>query len=280
MIHKTQGRPNTFVLKTRYLGEQTDLKKIQENIKKYHYLNRDHPLVIQLLDHEYAVLTKFGTVTFWNTAESLANQFAKEVAPYIKNANPLYDYTDTLKVHIGPGAERVSFEELHVKDLDVEKMKIISYVSGQSAALDRYENDINERLDELGKVVENLKTSGRTRSTQGSLLRQVGHILSVKQNAVSNISLFDKPDETWERVELEKLYNELHSEYELRDRFDVLNEKIDFLSENNTTLLNFISSQKSNFLELIIIILIAIEIILFLPDWFPFFKSLFVRFFG
>jgi required for meiotic nuclear division protein 1 len=279
MARKTDRKLNTFSLKTRYLGEQTDLKKIQENIKKYRYLNRDHPLVVQLLDHEYAVLTKFGTVTFWNTGESLANQFIQEIIPYIKNANPLYDYTDTLEVHIGPGTERVTFEELHVKDLDVEKMKIISYVSGQSAALDRYENDINERLDELGRVVENLKTSGRTRFTQGSLLRQVGHILSVKQNAVSNISLFDKPDETWERAELEKLYNELHSEYELRDRFDVLNEKIGFLSENNTMLMNFIASQKSNFLEIIIIILIVIEIFL-LPEWFPFFKSLFLRFFG
>ncbi|MDP2598854.1 MAG: RMD1 family protein [Candidatus Liptonbacteria bacterium] len=274
---KHSGKYKTFSLETRYLGEQTDLKKIQEGVKKYKYLNRDHPLVIQLLDEEYAVLTKFGTVTFWNTKRRLANEFIKEITPFIKSTGGAYEYTDTLKVYVGAEAEKTGFEKLYVKDLDVEKMKIISYVSAQSVALDRYEEEINERLDELGKVVENLKTSGRTRFTQKSLLRQVGHILSVKQNTVSSLSLFDKPDETWDRAEIEKLYNSLRIEYELRDRFDVLNEKIDFLSENNTTLLNFIASQKSNFLEIIIIILIAFEIIIFLPDWLlPLLKKIFM----
>lgn len=273
---RSKEKLKTHSLETRYLGEQTDLKKIQESVKKYRYLNRDHPLVVQLLDEEYAVLTKFGTVTFWNTKKGLANQFAKEIAPFIKSARGAYEYTDTLKVYVGAETEKASFEKLYIKDLDVEKMKIISYVSAQSVALDRYEEEINERLDELGKVVENLKTSGRTRFTQASLLKQVGHILSVKQNAVSSLSLFDKPDETWDRAEIEKLYDSLRSEYELRDRFDILNEKIDFLSENNTTLLNFISSQKSNFLEVIIIILIAFEIIIFLPDWLlPLIKKIF-----
>jgi uncharacterized Rmd1/YagE family protein len=148
--------------------------------------------------------------------------------------------------------------------LDLEKIKIISYVSAQSVALDRYEDEIDERLAELGRVVDNIKSSGRTKFTQASLLKQVGNVLSVKQNAVSSLSLFDKPNETWESEEIEKLYNRLRDEYELRDRFDILNEKIDFLSENNTTILNFISSQKANFLEWIIIFLIIVEIVLFI----------------
>lgn len=266
-----------FSLETRYLGEQIDLKKVQEGLKKYRFMNRDHPLIVQLLDDEYAVLTKFGTVSFWNVRKSLTGQFVKEIAPFVKGMRESYDYTDTIKVYISSEPEKVSFEKLYIKNLDIEKMKIISYVSAQSVALDRYEDEINARLDELGKVVENLKTSGRTHFNQGNLLKQVGNVLSVKQNAVSSLSLFDKPDETWEREEIEKLYDRLRSEYDLRDRFDILNEKIDFLSENNTTLLNFIASQKSNSLEIIIIVLIALEIILFLPEWLPFFLKFFGR---
>ena len=262
-----------FHVETRYLGEQTDLKKLQENVKKYHYLNRDHPLVVQLLNEEYAVLSKFGTVTFWNVDKNLAREFLKEITTYIKSKRESYEYSDTLEVHIAGGSEKVTFEEIYLKSLDLEKIKIISYVSAQSVALDRYEDEINARLDELGKVVDNLKTSGRTRFNQESLLRQVGHILSVKQSTVSSLSLFDKPDETWKKEEIEKLYNRLRAEYELIDRFDVLNEKIDFLSENNTTLLNFIASQKANFLEWIVIILIVIEIVLFILELFKIFPK-------
>jgi len=251
-----------------------ELRKVQENIKKYHYLTRDHPLVLNLLDEEYAVLTKFGTVTLWNVKKPLAHEFLKELLPFVKSKKESYEYTDTLKVHVGRKIEKMSFEEVSLLSLDIEKIKIISYISAQSVALDRYENEIDERLEELGKVFENLKSSGKTKFNQESLLKQVGHIASVKQNVISSLALFDKPDETWERKEIEELYDKMRSEYDLRDRFAILNEKIGFLSENNTALLNFISSQKANSLELIIIILIVLEIFLSSHDWFPFVKNL------
>ena len=262
-------------VETRYLGEQIDLKRLQDNVKKYRYLTRDHPLVLQLLDDEHAVLTKFGTVTFWNVKKGLARQFLKEIGPFIKSRRDTYDYVDITKVYVGSEAEKIGFEEVYLKDLDVEKIKILSYVSAQSVALDRYEEEIDERLEELGKIVENIKNTGRTQFRQKDLLKQVGQILFVKQHTVTNLALFDKPDETWERPELEALYDRLRVEYDLRDRFNILNEKISFLSENNATLLDVISSQKGNFLELVIVVLIAIEIFLFLPDWLPFFIGLF-----
>jgi uncharacterized Rmd1/YagE family protein len=270
MASRKKKKPTKYLVESRYLGEHLDLKKLQENVKKYPYLNRDHPLVVQLLDGEYAVLTKFGTVTFWNVKKNLANQFVREIAPFVKSRRESYDFTDTLTVHVRAGEERFTFEEAYLKSLDLEKMKIISYVSAQSVALNRYENEIDERLGELGRVVESLKGAGKMSFKERDLLKQVGNVLSVKQNTVSSLSLFDKPNETWEREEIEKLYNRLRSEYELRDRFDILNEKIDFLSENNTTLLNFISAQKAHFLEWVIIILIVVEIVLFIWDiWKP-----------
>ena len=275
MPRRNKKNLKKYLAETRYLGEQIDLKRLQDNVKKYRYLTRDHPIVVQLLDEEYAVLTKFGTVTFWNVKSGLARQFLKEISPFIKSRRDTYDYFDTTKVYIGVEKEEIGFEEVYIKEIDVEKIKIISYVSAQSVALDRYEDEIDERLEELGKIVENIKNTGRPRFRQKDLLKQVGQILFVKQHTVTNLALFDKPDETWEMPELEVLYDRLRAEYDLRDRFNVLNEKIDFLSENNTTLLQFISSQRGNFLELIIIILIAVEILLFLPDWLPFFLNLF-----
>lgn len=267
MPSRRKEKTSKYFVETRYLGEQLDLKHLQEGVKKYHFMNRDHPLVVQLLEGEYAVLTKFGTVTFWNVKKNLASEFAREIMPFVKSRRERYDYADTLVVHVGTSYnEKATFEELYIRGLDLEKIKIISYVSAQSVALDRYENEIDERLDELGKIVENLKSSGRTRTTQSNLLKQVGNVLSVKQNAVSSLSLFDKPNETWEREEIEKLYDRLRDQYELRDRFDILNEKIDFLSENNTTLLNFITAQKAHFLEWVVIILIVIEIVIFIWD--------------
>jgi uncharacterized Rmd1/YagE family protein len=265
MAPRTKTKPKEFLVETKYFGEKIDLKRLQERLKEYRFLNRDHPLVVELVEERYAVLTKFGAVAFWNVGDDLARQFIDEIRPFIRTnkEKDSYHYTDSLTVYTNANYEKITFEEAYLTGLDVEKIKIISYVSAQSVALDRYEAEIDRRLVELGKVVEDLKLSGSTHYNQKSLLKQVGHTLAVKQSTVSSLSLLDKPEAAWEREEIEKLYDHLRDAYELRDRFDILNEKIDFLSENNTTLLDVVSSQRSRTLELIVIWLIVVEIVLF-----------------
>ncbi len=260
----------TFLVGTSYLGAKIDIKKIQENIKRYRFMNSDQPTVIQLAEGQYAVLTRFGTVTFWNVSEKTEHEFITEIYQFIANPHKGRRHSDSLKVYIGSGPERMTFEEIHLKEIDVEKIKMISYVSAQSVALDKYEDEIDQRLIELGRVVDELKDSGKTHHSQQSLLKQVGTTLSVKQSAVSSLSLLDKPDAAWDIEEIEKLYDHLRDAYELRDRFDILNEKIDFLSENNSTLLDAVSSQRSYTLEIIVVVLIVIEIVLFVAEMMKF----------
>ncbi len=253
----------TISLATYYLGEQIELRKMQDQLKKYTYLSHDHPITVELAHGSYAVLTRFGTVTLWNANDRMTEVFLKEAKRFVKSPIDNSHFKDSLTIHIGAGHEEVTFEEIHLKSVDLEKIKIISYVSAQSVALDRYEHDIDTQLKELGQVVEKLKSPGRARFRQSSVLKHVGNILSVKQKTVSSLALLDKPSEAWGREEIEKLYDHMRGVYELYDRFDILNEKIDFLSENNTTLLNFITSQRANMLEIVVIVLIIVEITLF-----------------
>lgn len=244
-----------------YIGESIDLKKSQEVLKQYSCLNRDHPLVLRLLDNQFAVLTKFGAVSFWNVGEKLKKQFLTEVAVCARSVREYYPYKEKTKVATAFEVERVTFNKIYLTELNIEKIRIISYVLSQSVALERYENEIEESINELGMIIENLKTKGRPLLKERELLKQVGRVFSVKQVAVAHLSLFDKPDEIWELPELELLYNRLRKEYEIDDRFDVLDEKINFLSENAKMLMDFIAEKRNAFLELIIIILIAIDLI-------------------
>ena len=258
-----------YVVEAVYVGESIDLKKVQENLKQYSFLNRDHPLVLRILKDQYLVLTKFGVVVFWNLQEKLKKQVIKELTPFVKSKKESYPYQEKIKVMVGTVADRVLFGRVDLAELSVDKIKIISYVLSQSAALDRYEDDIEANLLNLEGFMESLKTKGRVMLKEKDLLRQIGSTFSVKQTTVAHLSLFDKPDEVWESAELETLYHRLHLEFELQDRFDVLDEKIDFLSENTKMLMDFVIEKRGNFLELVIIVLIAVEIVLFVVDIFP-----------
>lgn len=257
-----------YHIETVYIGEYIDLKKVQENLKQYNFLNRDHPLVVRLLKDQYAVLTKFGAVTFWNAPNRLRVQFLKELKPYVRAKRENYPYDEDTKVMVGGETDKITFEKVFLPHLDVSHIKITSYVLSQSVALERYEDEIEKSLSEVGIVVENLKTRGKPMLGEKEVLKQIGRVLSVKQTAVTHLALFDKPEEVWESPHLEHLYNRLSAEYELRTRFDVLDEKINYLSDIARTLMDFLAEKRNAFLELVIIILIAIDIVLwFLPPF-------------
>mgnify|MGYP001574926481 CR=1 FL=1 len=268
MINKKKLNSVKYNLETIYIGEYLDLKMVQENVKQYAFLNRDHPLVVRLLKDQYAVLTKFGAITFWNVPYRLRAQFLNELKPYVKAKKESYPYDEDTKVIFGREIDKVTFEKVFLSHLDVNHIKIISYVLSQSVALERYEDEIESSLSEIGAIVENLKTSGKAMLRERAVLKQIGRVLSVKQTVVAHLSLFDKPEEVWESPDLENLYNKLNAEYDLRDRFDVLDEKTNYLSDISQMLMNFLAEKRNAFLEIVIIILIAVDIVLwFLPPF-------------
>lgn len=260
-------KSNRWTPEALYVGELIDLKKVEDGLKRYSFLNRDHPLIFKFLEGKFVALTKFGVIILWNMDEASRRQILSELLPYIRAQRTAYPYTETIEIFIGE-TDRVTPKGVYVHELDVERIKIISYAIAQSVALERYEEDIERNLSDAESVITNLKTAGRFMLKERELLKQVGRALAVKQTAISHLSLFDKPEEVWESPELEKLYTLLSAEFDLSPRFNVLDKKIEFLSEASRMLMEILAERKSALLELIIIILIAIGLIPYLPDIF------------
>jgi len=258
----------SFSIFSCYVGEKIDLKKLQEGLKKYTYITRDQPIVLKLALGQYAVLAKFGVVTFWNVPKNLREEFIQEISQFVEKFDKNYPYFDTLKVFTGKEIEDVQFGKVYLTKIDKEKVQVISFVISQSVALERFEKEIEQRVAELERLIGILKSGKITTLREKELLREIGDILAVRQRTISHLSLFDKPETTWERAELERLYNKLFYEFELGDRFDILNEKIRFLADHNKLLLDFISTQRGHFLEIIIIVLILVELLIFIAETF------------
>ena len=129
---KSAKKPSVKGLKkyhihTIYVGERINLKLVKE-FSGNKFLNRNHPLVAELGEDKYAVLTKFGTVTFWNSSEEEVKRFLHEIEKYIEGEVGHWSHGDTLNVYVGATEEHFTFEDAYIKDIDIEKIKIISYV--------------------------------------------------------------------------------------------------------------------------------------------------------
>jgi len=66
----------------------------------------------------------------------------------------------------------------------------------------------------------------------------------------------------WERPNLERFYGRLEDEYELKERADVLTRKLTVISDTAQALADIIDTERSLRLEMIIVLLIAVEIVI------------------
>ena len=72
----------------------------------------------------------------------------------------------------------------------------------------------------------------------------------------------EKPDVVWDRPDLERLYARLQDEYELEERAETLARKLAVISDTAEVLTDIIDTRRSLRLEIIIVVLIAIELVL------------------
>ena len=73
--------------------------------------------------------------------------------------------------------------------------------------------------------------------------------------------MLDKPDLTWEGMDLDRLYREFLSMLELPERISILGQKLDLLKEHMGTALTIVSARRMEVLEIVIILLITLSIL-------------------
>jgi len=85
---------------------------------------------------------------------------------------------------------------------------------------------------------------------------------------VSVLLLLDKPNIVWDNEDAENIYNKLAVNLEIKERFEVLEFKLSQLKDEVTMVMDLITHKQNEFLEWVIIILIAVEIVMGLIEWY------------
>lgn len=254
---------HTFQLRAAYLEGQIALKRFRSDFPQYTPIHID-PLIIEPEKGSYAAITKFGAVIFWNCSDKAREEILSELEhlPDAQKRNP--NVQDELAVHIGGTADQVTFSEIRLRDLTVEKLKFISLALGQSVALERFEIELTEVLRQFEPVVGELRRSGGLLLSKKEVLMHVGFAMHVRSAILANLTLFDAPPEAWESEALAHLDSQLYDYFDLDERLAAINQKVAYLTDANSILTTMLNTQKSERLEWVVIILIAIEIVIFL----------------
>ncbi len=261
------GPPRNYEVQADYFEGQIDVKALRARCPHYSVLS-SNPLVLELEQGRWAFVEKFGAVVFWNATPDLVRTFQEELSMQSGLGGRVEHAHDTLTVQVGGEGDRVGFNTVAVKELSLDRLKIISLALAQSVALEHFEASVNQAMAQVQPVVEALQRKGRLVPPRKAVLRIVGFGLAVRFAVLQNLTLFDDPPETWESEALAHLDSALFDQFDLEERLSAITQKLAYLQDAGHTLLELLNTRKSTVLEWIVIWLIAVEILMaFGKEW-------------
>lgn len=249
-------------MRAEYFEGVISLKSFAAAHPEYRVLCAD-PLVLEPEAGTFVVLFKFGSVVFWGAREELVRAILAEIAAAGTVGRLLDEIRDDLVVLVEQEEDRVEFKHVWLRRLTLEHLKLLSMALAQSVALESFELQVTQAVSNTEPLVREMRSDGRVRMAERDILRTIGLALHVRSAVLANLTLFDNPPETWISEALSRLDTLLYDHFDLEERLSAVNQKVAYLSDVNELLMGILQHRKSNRLEWIVIVLIAVEIVFF-----------------
>lgn len=226
--------------------------------------------VLNVTAEKRVILFPFGCGVFLN----MATHEIHDVVKYLQAIEPelgqaTYEFSDDYHLEIDPNLiERsVNNDFMVVETAEDFHVSIPAVILAKSVALERIEMSMGQLLDEVETVMLRLE-AGKLGARDQKIAKISAKILSYKFNTISYLMLLDKPDLTWNNEQAGSLYDDLAHIFELSERYQTLEAKADSLMDIVDVFISFTQHKKANFLEIMIILLIMIEIVFTVIDFF------------
>ncbi|KAH0979858.1 hypothetical protein GBA52_007035 [Prunus armeniaca] len=150
--------------------------------------------------------------------------------------------------------------------LNVDGIRTIGSVLGQSIALDYYVRQVDGMVAEFTDINREMETTGKFKMKRKKLFQLVGKANSNLADVILKLGLFERSDIAWKDAKYAQIWEYLRDEFELTQRFASLDFKLKFVEHNIRFLQEILQNRKSDFLEWLIIALIGAEILLSVYD--------------
>ena len=213
----------------------------------------------------FVAVFKFGSVVFHNCTTQESGRILSEIKKHATDPVSYgFEKTERFEVAIQPDLPEasgdVTSQYATVKELEIHSVAVISKIMASSVALDSYADTVDELLAAFSTINNQVKSTGNfSPMDKETLFKVVAQNNSLMMNIIGKLGIMDKSDIAWELAEYESVYEGMKKEFEIEDRFDSIEFKLNTIQSNAKFFLEVLAHQKSTSLEWIIVLLIAFE---------------------
>lgn len=211
-----------------------------------------------------AWLFEYGVLVGWDLAEEDRQQLCFEIEGIVEDpiSRPFieqYSYS----IEIGQRFN-IRNDLLTVPNDEALQCLALSHAFAQSAKLEFFEDKAQQVIQENAYISKELAKTGKVSLSRKDLAKLRGVLFDSSVDITLHFNLLDTPEFFWNYPELEPDYENLAKYLDLKPRIEILNRKLETIHD----LLNMLASEQhhkhSSFLEWVIIILIAVDIVVYL----------------
>ncbi|KAI5678955.1 hypothetical protein M9H77_09905 [Catharanthus roseus] len=152
-----------------------------------------------------------------------------------------------------------SLDFIVLKDLDMDSIRIIGSVLGQSVALDHFVSQVDGMVEEFTDINREMEKHGTFTMNRKKLFQLVGKANSNLADVILKVGIFDRSEIAWRDAKYAQIYEYLREEYEVTQRFGNLHFKLKFVEHNIHFLQEVLQNRRSDLLEWVIIVLLTME---------------------
>lgn len=215
------------------------------------------------LDGSFAYVYSFGSVVLVDATPSEEKEFIAKLGKKVRlKSRHIQDDYDIIREPKAKGVT-VTSSGVVLKNADNKVVGVVARILAQSVALESYEEEFDKIEADFSEMNRQMSIHGRLRRSSKDVIRMIATNNIIMEEIVSGIGVLDKPDSAWDSAFLDTLHTKLSDEFELQERYENINSKMDFVQENYKVFLESLRSRRDARLEWIIIILIAIVLFVY-----------------
>jgi uncharacterized Rmd1/YagE family protein len=216
-------------------------------------------LVATFGESSWALAYDFGAVVFLGVEATAQQRIIGNIArKLVGEKHP--PMTEDFLVETDAAAYEVRFDRVLVPKLTLAIADIVGLVLAQSVAMDYYGRDVDEIEVVTDRIADELRQRGRLRRGVRDLTQFIGLCIATRNDVISTLALFDKPESTWENEQLDRLWNGLYRMLELDDRYRTLEAKLRMFQDNLIVLVDLARQRHTLALEVAVAVLILLEL--------------------
>lgn len=216
----------------------------------------------------YMVVFQYGSIVMFNVCDHEVDKYLKIAEKHASGLLPEMR-KDEYEVREAPTLDtwmEGGLDYIMLQHLNVDGIRTIGSVLGQSIALDYYVRQVDGMVAEFTDINRGMEKTGTFKMKGKKLFQLVGKANSNLADVILKLGLFERSDIAWKDAKYAQIWEYLRDEFELTQRFASLDFKLKFVEHNIRFLQEILQNRRSDFLEWTIIILISAEIVISVYD--------------